>query len=48
MLWLRCDQHYAAYVDRLTPVIADINRRYPVQAPDDFDPMYAGESWDEI
>jgi hypothetical protein len=25
----------------------DINRRYPRHAPADFDPMYAGERWDE-
>lgn len=48
MLWPRCELHYAAYVERLTPVMEDINLRYPAQAPDDFDPYYAGESWDAI
>ncbi|MBU8820957.1 hypothetical protein KL864_34420 [Mycolicibacterium goodii] len=43
----RCEGHYAAYVERLQPQIDAINRRYPVMAPADFDPYYAGESWDE-
>jgi hypothetical protein len=47
MTFPRCDKHYGEYVDRLQPVMDDINRRYPKQAPADFDPMYAGESWDE-
>ena len=37
--------HYEFYVERLQPVIDDINRRYPVMAPADLDPD--GESWDE-
>lgn len=39
----RCDKHWS---DRLD-VQEGINRRYPVHAPADFDPYYAGESWDE-
>lgn len=45
--YYRCDNHYEAYADRLQPVIDDINRRYPAMAPADFDPYYAGESWDD-
>ena len=41
--WPRCDQHFAAYVERM----ADIAQRYPVNAPADFDPLYAGERWDD-
>ena len=47
MTFPRCDKHYQAYADRLRPVMDDIRRRYPKQAPSDFDPTYAGESWDE-
>lgn len=47
MRFNRCESHYVSYVARTQPVIDDINRRYPAQAPDDFDPMYAGERWDE-
>lgn len=43
----RCEKHYGEYVDRLQPVMDDISRRYPSHAPGDFDPSYAGESWDE-
>ena len=39
----RCDRHWADRLDRQE----EINRRYPVHAPRDFDPYYAGESWDE-
>lgn len=39
----RCDKHWS---DRLD-VQEGINRRYPATAPSDFDPYYAGESWDE-
>lgn len=39
----RCDQHWAERVDQQ----AEIDRRYPQQQPADFDPTYAGESWDE-
>jgi hypothetical protein len=42
----RCETHYVAYVERLQPKIDEINRRYPVQAPSDFDSAYCGESWD--
>ena len=34
----RCDHHWAA---RLV-LEADLRQRYPVQAPADFDPLYAG------
>jgi len=43
----RCDKHYREYCERLNPVMADIRSRYPEHAPADFDPMYAGERWDE-
>ena len=39
----RCATHWSARLD----VQAGINRRYPTHAPSDFDPSYAGESWDE-
>ena len=39
----RCDKHWA---ERLK-VQEDINQRYPATPPADFDPLYAGESWDE-
>lgn len=39
----RCDAHW----DARLRVQEGINRRYPSQAPADFDPSYAGESWDE-
>jgi hypothetical protein len=41
----RCDRHWANRLD----VQAAIGRRYPDQPtpPSDFDPSYAGESWDE-
>jgi len=45
--WPRCEHHYDAYVERLQPIMDDINRRYPRHAPDDFDPYYAGETWDD-
>lgn len=47
MSFYRCDGHYSSYVARTQPKIDDINRRYPAQAPADFDPTYAGERWDE-
>lgn len=47
MLWPRCHKHYMEYLERMQPVIDDINRRYPVNPPADFDPLYAGERWDE-
>lgn len=39
----RCEGHYA---DRLE-LQREIDNRYPSSAPADFDPYYAGESWDE-
>lgn len=45
--YTRCDRHYDAYVARTQPVLDDIRRRYPVCAPADFDPTYAGEVWGE-
>lgn len=39
----RCDEHWAERLD----VQEGINRRYPTHTPSDFDPGYAGESWDE-
>lgn len=39
----RCDKHWD---ERLRDQEA-INRRYPTHAPSDFDPTYAGESWEE-
>jgi hypothetical protein len=43
----RCDRHDALYVERVQPKMDEINRRYPAMAPADFDPYFAGESWDE-
>lgn len=43
----RCEHHYLAYVERMQPKLDEINKRYPAQAPADFDPTYAGERWDE-
>lgn len=42
--FVRCDKHWS---DRLD-IQAGINERYPDSpfAPADFDPTYAGESWD--
>jgi hypothetical protein len=37
----RCSHHWALRLERQ----AEINRRYPVHAPADFDPGYAGEEW---
>jgi len=45
--YFRCDGHYDAYVERVQPRMDEIRRRYPEHAPSDFDPAYAGESWDE-
>ena len=39
----RCDRHW----DMRLQALDDIKRRYPDQRPADFDPMYAGERWDE-
>lgn len=42
--FVRCDHHWSERLDRQ----AEIDRRYPDShfAPADFDPTYAGESWD--
>jgi hypothetical protein len=47
MTFPRCDGHYDQYVARTQPKLDEINRRYPRQAPPDFDESYAGERWDE-
>lgn len=41
----RCDKHWSDRLDAQE----QINRRYPDSPfpPSDFDPTYAGESWDE-
>lgn len=39
----RCERHW----DMRVQAQEEINRRYPEQQPADFDPMYAGERWDE-
>ncbi|MFZ2526644.1 MAG: hypothetical protein WAX14_03165 [Rhodococcus sp. (in: high G+C Gram-positive bacteria)] len=39
----RCEKHWSERLDRQE----DLNRRYPAHPPADFDPMYAGERWDE-
>lgn len=39
----RCDSHW----EKRLEVQRGIERRYPQHAPADFDPAYAGESWDE-
>lgn len=44
--YYRCDRHYALYSERMEAVNADVRRRYPVRAPSDFDPDFAGEVWD--
>lgn len=41
--WPRCNKHYLDYVARQQ----DIAQRYPHNAPSDFDPMYAGERWED-
>lgn len=43
----RCERHWDAYWPRMEKLQRDIDRRYPKHAPADFDPSYAGESWDE-
>ena len=47
MAFDRCERHYLEYAERTQKIIDDINRRYPVTAPADFDPMFAGERWDD-
>lgn len=39
----RCDHHWALRLDYQD----EHERRFPVMAPADFDPAYAGESWEE-
>jgi hypothetical protein len=39
----RCDHHWDKRLDEQER----INRTYPVNAPRDFDPTYAGENWDD-
>ena len=39
----RCDHHWEQRLDEQARIVA----RYPELPPRDFDPSYAGESWDE-
>lgn len=39
----RCDAHWEQRLETQR----GIDARYPTHAPADFDPSYAGESWDE-
>ncbi len=39
----RCDNHWEVRLHEQEK----INDRYPYHQPSDFDPTYAGESWDE-
>ena len=39
----RCDKHWGERLDQQER----INERYPMLAPADFDPLYAGERWDD-
>jgi hypothetical protein len=39
----RCEKHYEERLE----VQRGIDERYPTHAPADFDPMYAGERWDD-
>jgi hypothetical protein len=41
--WPRCTTHADAWLDHHE----GIANRYPVQQPENFDPMFAGERWDE-
>jgi hypothetical protein len=41
--WPRCEHHFDIFVDRQR----EIAQRYPFNAPSDFDPLYAGERWEE-
>lgn len=49
----RCVAHQQAHDEMMDAVIAGIDERYPgwdipgSLPPADFDPLYAGESWDE-
>ena len=41
--WPRCEHHFQGRLDR-----EQTNReRYPMLQPHDFDPLYAGERWDD-
>jgi hypothetical protein len=39
----RCEKHWAERLETQR----GIDERYPAQQPADFDPLYAGEHWDE-
>lgn len=39
----RCEKHWSARLDREE----ELRRRYPAHPPADFDPLFAGERWDE-
>lgn len=39
----RCEKHWAERLDKQR----EIDERYPVNQPSDFDPSYAGEYWDD-
>ncbi len=39
----RCGYHW----DQRLDLEQELRQRYPVHAPPDFDPLYAGERWDE-
>lgn len=39
----RCGGHWTQRLEQEQ----ELKRRYPEQAPPDFDPMYAGERWNE-
>lgn len=39
----RCEKHWAERLDKQR----EIDKRYPYHQPADFDPMYAGERWDD-
>lgn len=39
----RCDRHW----DQRLQLQERLDKRYPVRQPADFDPLYAGENWDE-
>jgi hypothetical protein len=49
----RCDRHQALHNQHMDDVEAGLNQRYPgwntpgSAPPPDFDPLYAGERWDE-
>jgi hypothetical protein len=43
MSFPRCEKHWKERLETQQ----GINERYPVHAPSDFDPAYAGERWDD-